>query len=178
MPRIAVFFDRDDTLIRDVPYLGDPQLVRLMPSAREALRLLRDHGFVLIMVSNQSGVGRGMITIEQVSAVNAEILHQLGEDFFAAIYLCYAAPGAEDHNCRKPNPGMVWQARDDFDIDLANSWLIGDKIADMQCARNAGCHGILVRTGQHDHAEIAAAESLAEYAADDLLTAAQYIISG
>ncbi len=177
MHKSAVFFDRDDTLIRDVPYLGDPKKVRLMPGTREALQHLRQAGFVLFIVSNQSGVGRGVISADQVSAVNAELIRKLGDAFFEAIYLCYAAPGEDDHNCRKPNPGMLYRARDEFQIDLTTSWFIGDKIADMQCARHAGCHALLVRTGQHDPAEIKEAEALAEFAADDLLEAAQYITS-
>lgn len=177
MSRAAVFFDRDDTLLRDVPYNGDPERVELLPGAAAALLRLRDAGFLLFVISNQSGVGRGYITAMDVEAVNREMERQLGASFFTAIYSCYAAPGEVDNNCRKPNPGMVWQARDEHDLDLAASWFVGDKASDMECARNAGCHAVLLQPPHRGGPAAVAPPITAEYTASSLLEAAQWIIS-
>lgn len=176
MARPAVFFDRDDTLIHDVPYNGDPARVVLLPGAAEALQRLEEAGFLLIVISNQSGVGRGLITPGQVEAVNREMIRQLGKPYFAAIYSCFAAPGEEDGNCRKPNPGMVLQAREEHDLDLAASFMVGDKLSDQLCARNAGCRPVLLVNPKDAPEKIAAAAAVADYAAATLLAAAEWII--
>jgi len=177
MAKPAVFFDRDDTLIRNVPYNGDPGRVELLPGARAALHDLQQAGFNLFIISNQSGVGRGLITPEDVEAVNREMVRQLGADFFDGIYLCFAAPDQPDNNCRKPNPGMVWQARDDHDLDLERSFFIGDKLIDIQCGRNAGCHSVLLYNPQDDPERRASALAAADFAASTLPEAARWIIA-
>ncbi len=177
MSRPAVFFDRDDTLIRNIPYNGDPEKVELLPGAREALRDLRQAGFTLIIISNQSGVGRGLITPAQVDAVNREMMRQLGEELFAGIYLCFAAPDQPDENCRKPHPGMVLQARDEHDLDLEGSFFIGDKLIDVQCGRNAGCHAVLLYNPHDDPEKRAAATEAADFTASTLPEAARWIIA-
>ncbi|MBN2357775.1 HAD-IIIA family hydrolase [candidate division KSB1 bacterium] len=174
MSNRAIFLDRDDTLIKDVPYSGDITLVELLPNVREALEMLKNHGFCLFMVSNQSGVGRGLITAEQVHAVNQEILRQLGKNYFKDIYLCFSVPGQDDEGCRKPNPGMIWRARDEHDLDLAASFLIGDKPSDIFCAQNAGCRSVLLLTGTHGE-NLDDAKKAADFFADDLLQAAEWI---
>jgi D-glycero-D-manno-heptose 1,7-bisphosphate phosphatase len=151
-----VFFDRDGTLIFDVPYLGDPALLRLVPSAVAALCRLRDAGFACVVVSNQSAVGRGYITEAQVHEVHAELVRQLeaGGAALDGIYYCTVAPQTEDktaveHPDRKPGPGMLQRAARELALDLAQSWIVGDQVADMLAGTNAGCRGgILVRTGQ------------------------------
>lgn len=137
----AIFFDRDDTLIVDVPYNGDPEYVELMPGAREACRLLFDLGYKLIIISNQSGVGRGMITPEQVQAVNERILELLGKELFTAVYCCYDAPD-QPNSCRKPSPHMLLQAQKEHQLDLGRSFMIGDKTDDVLAGRNAGCRTV------------------------------------
>lgn len=139
----AVFIDRDDTLIQDVPYLGDPSKVTLLPGAREALSRLRDAGFLIVMVSNQSGIARGLITHEQVRAVNQEVTRQLSP---ATIHATYYSPDGPDgvSETRKPAPGMLLAAARDHDIDLAQSYMVGDKASDVACGRNAGCQTILI----------------------------------
>ncbi|HQG47290.1 MAG TPA: HAD-IIIA family hydrolase, partial [bacterium] len=176
MANSAVFFDRDDTLIRDVPYNGDPHRVELLPGAGAALQRLLDAGFLLIVVSNQSGVGRGLITPDQVEAVNREMIRQLGKPFFTAIYSCFAAPGEDDGNCRKPNPGMLLQASADHDLDLSDSFMIGDKLSDLLCARNAGCRPVLLINPKDDPENRRAAAAVADHAATSLVEAAEWIV--
>ena len=138
----AVFFDRDDTLIENVPYNGDPERVILLPGAREALQRCRQAGFLLFIVSNQSGVGRGYITHDQVHAVNREMIRQLGDDFFQAIYMCYDDPNAPQHGCRKPSPLMIHQAAAEYTVDLTSSFVVGDSGSDIEAGRNAGCRTV------------------------------------
>jgi len=142
----AVFFDRDGTLMEEVNYCGDPAKVRVYPGVAEALRQLRAAGFRTIVITNQSGIGRGYFSEQQYRVVEAEFLHQLGEDLIDATYFCADVPGTPSTR-RKPEPGMVLEAARDFSIDLAASWFVGDKIADVECGRRAGTRTILVRTG-------------------------------
>src|SRR5690348_359511 len=106
--RRAVFFDRDGTLMEEVNYCGDPALVRVFPRVPDALRRLKSAGFALFLITNQSGIGRGMFTVDQYQAVHREFLRQAGEDVFDASYYCPDAPGVPS-KCRKPEPGMVLQ---------------------------------------------------------------------
>lgn len=171
----AVFFDRDDTLIKNVPYLGDPSLVSLMPHARESLEILQKNGFKLFVVSNQSGVGRGYITQEQVHAVNQEMIRQLGESYFTAIYSAFSAPGSLLDDGRKPNPKLVLEAAEEYKLNLAESYFIGDRLSDMQCARNAGCQAILLLTGDYQD-EKSEAGNQAHFIAHSLEMATDWII--
>lgn len=155
--RPAVFLDRDGTLIEDIPYLGDPALVRLLPGVADALKLLRQAGLALVIVSNQSAIGRGKITPAQLQAVHVEMHCQLAaaDVTLDGVYWCPHAPVAKDktlveHVDRKPGPGMLLRAARDLNLDVAESWIIGDQLGDILAGRNAGCRGgILVRTG-HD----------------------------
>ncbi len=172
----AIFFDRDDTLIRNVPYLGDPDQVELLPGAIECVHMLRDAGARLILVSNQSGVGRGLITKEQVVAVNTRMVQLLGIGDLDAEYLCYASPedpyGAEE---RKPSPLMLQRAAEEHALDLSSSFMVGDKWIDVECGHRAGCLSVLVTTGtDSQHHQRAQAE--ADYVAGDLNVAAEWIL--
>jgi len=142
----AVFFDRDGTLMEDTHYCGDPALVQVYPGVPQALRRLKDAGFAIFVITNQAGIGRGIITEEQYHAVQAEFLRQLGPGLIDRTYYCPDAPSASSAR-RKPAPGMVLEAAADFAIDLAQSWMVGDKCADVECGRRAGARTILVRTG-------------------------------
>ncbi|PTY03077.1 hypothetical protein DB346_07435 [Verrucomicrobia bacterium LW23] len=188
----AVFFDRDDTLMRNVPYLGDPALVEAFPDARAALRLLRDAGFLLFIVSNQSGVGRGYITREQVAAVNQALFAQIAEDqanasseaeprggWFREVYNCFDSPReAPDSPDRKPAPGLLLRAEREHGVDLARSYFIGDRIADVDCALNAGATPILVLTGTCDSPEeLERAKSRAHHIAPGLSGAVEWILA-
>jgi len=146
MSRPAVFFDRDGTLMEEVHYCGDPAQVRVYAGVAEGLRRLQEAGFLAFVVTNQSGIGRGLITEAQYRAVQAEFLRQVGDGLITACYFCPDAPGTPSSR-RKPEPGMLLEAAGEFDIDLAASYIIGDKAADIECGRRAGTKAILVLTG-------------------------------
>jgi D-glycero-D-manno-heptose 1,7-bisphosphate phosphatase len=129
----------------EVNYCNDPATVHAISGAGEKLALLRDEGWLTIIVTNQSGLSKGYITPEQYHAVNDELLRQLGGGI-DAIYFCADLPDQPTAR-RKPSPGMLLEAAAEFDIDLSESWMIGDKPIDVQCGQNAGCRTILVRTG-------------------------------
>jgi histidinol-phosphate phosphatase family protein len=144
--RAAVFFDRDGTLIEDVDYCADAAAVRVFADARQALAELKAQGYLLVMVTNQSGIGRGYFSEEDFARVQAEFLRQLGPDLLHAAYHCPDAPD-EATERRKPAPGMLFEAARDHRLDLARSFLVGDTWTDIECARRAGLAGsVLLRS--------------------------------
>ncbi len=144
--RRAVFFDRDGTLMEDTHYCADPALVKVFAGVPEALHRLKEAGFGVFIITNQSGIGRGLITEAQYAAVEHEFLRQAGRDWIDASYYCPDVPGVPS-NCRKPEPGMVLAAAAEHRIDLAASYFVGDKSLDIECGRRAGTHTVLVLTG-------------------------------
>jgi len=167
----AVFIDRDGTLMHDADYCSDPKQVRVFQGAPEALRRLRENNYKLIIITNQSGIGRGFFTVEQYRAVEAEVLRQLGDGLIEATYFCPDVPGVPS-KCRKPAPGMILQAARDHDADLARSFFIGDKEIDVECGRNAGVRTIRVRSGFDKMTD----GSCADWVAEDLPAAANIIV--
>jgi histidinol-phosphate phosphatase family protein len=149
-----VLFDRDGTLVHDVPYNGDPAQVRLVDGAGEALDALRARGVRIGLVTNQSGVGRGLITRAQADAVNARVGELLGG--FDTVQVCPHAP-EDGCDCRKPAPGMVLAACAELGVEPARCVVIGDIAADLGAAAAAGAHGILVPTPVTLPAEVTAA---------------------
>jgi D-glycero-D-manno-heptose 1,7-bisphosphate phosphatase len=154
-PRPAIFLDRDGVVIEDSHYLGDPSRVRLVPGAAEAVALLNRAGWVVVVVTNQSGVARGMFTEADVAAVHehlAELLRGYGARV-DAFHHCPHHPEAEVAEyrvvcaCRKPRAGMLLRAAGELGIDLAASWMIGDRVSDLEAGAAAGCRTALVRTG-------------------------------
>ena len=119
----AVFIDRDGTIMEDCVYCSDPKNVKIFPGVPEALQRLKSNGFKLIIITNQSGIGRGLFTVEQYRAVEAEVLRQLGVGLIDATYFCPDVPG-QYSTCRKPAPGMVVEATREHQIDLSSSFLI------------------------------------------------------
>jgi HAD superfamily hydrolase (TIGR01662 family) len=150
-----VLFDRDGTLVHDVPYNGDPDLVRPVDGAREALAELRARGVRIGLVTNQSGIGRGLITRAQADAVNARLAELLGP--FDTVQVCPHAP-EDGCDCRKPAPGMVKAACAELDVDPARCVVIGDIGADVEAAAAAGAVGMLVPTAVTRDEEIAASD--------------------
>lgn len=145
----AVFLDRDGTLIEEKHYLHKPEDVELFPEAARALKRLQDAGFKLFVISNQSGVGRGYFTLADVDRVNQHISAALARDAvrFEKIYIAPETPEAPNRG-RKPSPRFLFQARDQFGLDLGESYMIGDKLVDLECGWNAGVKAcLLVRTG-------------------------------
>lgn len=153
--RPAIFLDRDGTMIEERHYLADPDGVVLEAGAAEALARLQAAGFALVMISNQSGIGRGRMTHEDVERVNARLEALLGAEgvVLDKIYFCPHAPD-DGCACRKPGTGMIEAAKRDLALDLGRSVVIGDKDADLLCAGTLGMKGILVTTGHGpEHAD-------------------------
>jgi D-glycero-D-manno-heptose 1,7-bisphosphate phosphatase len=174
----AVFLDRDGTLIEEKHYLHRPEQVVILPGAPAALKRLQDAGFRLVIVSNQSGVGRGYFTLADVEQVHAHIAGELARAGvrFDQIYVAPEAPDAPSRG-RKPSPQFLFDARDELGIDLGGSYMIGDKLIDLECGWNAGVKkSILVRTGYGAELERTGPEQLARaVVVNDLATAAEWI---
>ena len=159
--RPAVFLDRDGTLNVDVGYLHALEDLELFPWTVDALRVLKRAGYLLVVISNQSGIALGFIEDGFVERAHQEIQARLQRAGTAidAFYYCPHHPTAsrpelrQDCDCRKPRPGMLHQAARELDIDLSRSWTIGDKWLDVQVGHAAGTQSILVRTGWGSHAE-------------------------
>ncbi|MFF6995265.1 D-glycero-alpha-D-manno-heptose-1,7-bisphosphate 7-phosphatase [Streptomyces sp. NPDC008313] len=166
----AVLFDRDGTLVTDVPYNGDPGRVRLMPTAREAVDAVRRRGIPVGVVSNQSGVARGLLTRRQVEAVRHRVEELLGP--FAVWAVCPHGP-ADGCPCRKPAPGLVLAACERLGLPAERAAVIGDIGADMEAARAAGARGVLVPTPVTRREETAAAPAVA----DGLLEAVRLLLA-
>jgi len=169
----AVFIDRDGTIMEDCDYCSDPTDVRIFPGVLQALQRLKSRGFKLIVITNQSGIGRGLFTLDQYRAVEAEVLRQLGNVLMDGTYFCPDAPG-QHSNCRKPAPGMIVKAAREHQIDLSHSFLIGDKEIDVECAHNAGVRAIRVQTGIQREVT----GSMADWVADNLPAAVEIILDG
>lgn len=167
----AVFLDRDGTLIEDVGYPDDPDRVRLLPGVAEGLRRLRAAGFRLVIVSNQSGIGRGLIAPEDARRVHARTLELLGEQGIA-LDLAKYCPHAPDEgcDCRKPAPGMLLDAAGELGVDLEGSFMIGDKGTDVAAGRAAGCATVILNPPG------APAPAGADYAAADFGQAVELIL--
>ncbi|HEV3377086.1 MAG TPA: HAD family hydrolase, partial [Thermoleophilaceae bacterium] len=157
-PPAAVLLDRDGTLVEDVPYNGDPAAVRPMPGAREALDRLRASGVRLAVVSNQSGIGRGLVTAADVAAVNSRVEELLGP--LDPWLVCPHAPD-DGCGCRKPSPGLVMRAAEALGVAPADCVVVGDIGADMDAAKAAGARAVLVPTPRTRPQEVAAAPVVA-----------------
>jgi len=144
----AVFLDRDGTILDERGYLGDPNRVRIYSSAYRGLKRLRDSGFQLIVLTNQSGVGRGYFSLKNLRAVHLMLRKKLllRGVRVDAIYFCPHRPDA-GCGCRKPKPGMALKAARERGVDLKNSFVIGDQMRDLELARRIRAKGILVLTG-------------------------------
>ncbi|MEU8124812.1 HAD-IIIA family hydrolase [Spirillospora sp. NPDC049024] len=154
----AVLFDRDDTLIRDVPYNGDPARVEPMPGARRALDRLRRHGVRIGVVSNQSGIAKGHITAGDVRRVNARVEELLGR---IDVWEFCPHDGGDGCGCRKPRPGLIERAAERLGVAPSDCAVIGDIGGDLEAAAAAGARGILVPTGRTRRAEVARARETA-----------------
>lgn len=149
-PRRAVFLDRDGVLIEEVDYLSRVSDLRLLPGSAAAVRRLRQAGWLVIVVSNQSGIARGYFTLATLKRIHAKLAGQLRARGakLDALYFCPHHPKPQGRcECRKPKIGMLLAAARRFKIDLKASYLVGDASSDISAARRAGCTGVLVRTG-------------------------------
>ncbi len=175
----AIFLDRDGTLIAEKNYLCRPEDVRIFPATPIGLKRLGDAGFKLFIVSNQSGVGRGYFTLADVENVNQHLCRELarGGVRFERIYIAPEKPDEPSHG-RKPSPQFLFDARGEFGLNLADSFMIGDKLSDLECGWNAGVKkSILVRTGYGAELEREAPEQISRaVVVDDLQGAADWIL--
>lgn len=175
----AVFLDRDGTLIVEKNYLHRPEDVDVFPGAGAALKQLCDAGFKLFIITNQSGIGRGYYTLADAERVNERLCADLARDGvrFEKIYIAPEAPDQPSRG-RKPSPQFLFDARDEFDLKLAESFMVGDKLIDLECGWNAGVkQSILVRTGYGAEVEGETPEKISRAAvADNLYDAAEWIL--
>lgn len=151
----AVFIDRDGTLSEEVGYINHPERFRLFPYAGPAIKHLNENGWLAIVTTNQAGVARGYFAEELIETVHQGMRDELQKTGarLDAIYYCAHHPSVGeppyrlDCDCRKPKPGLITRAASDFDIDLKNSWMVGDRYSDIQLARNAGVKSAFVLSG-------------------------------
>ncbi|MFC2051585.1 D-glycero-beta-D-manno-heptose 1,7-bisphosphate 7-phosphatase [Chloroflexota bacterium] len=145
MANKAVFVDRDGTMASDVPYCSCPEDFELFPDTARATKLLNEHGFKVIVITNQSGIARGYFTEETLAKIHEKMERELAKEgsWVDGIYYCPHHPD-DKCDCRKPNPELLLQAAKDFDIDLKRSFVVGDLQADIELGRVAGCKTILI----------------------------------
>lgn len=171
--RRAVFLDRDGTLIEEVNFLSRVGDLRIFPYTSEALRLLKDAGFLIVVVTNQSGIGRGIYDADAMHAIHDAMQIQLN-GMVDAFYFCPHLP-CDGCSCRKPGLGMIESATKDHPIDLEKSWMVGDKKIDVETGHNAGMKSAMVMTG-YGRAHSKTLDQQAEIIAEDLLEAVQAIL--
>ena len=155
MKRPAVFIDRDGTISEEVGYVNHPSRFRLFPYSAEAIRILNDSGWLAIVVTNQAGVARGYFSEDVIRKIHQQLVSALHAESarLDAIYYCAHHPSVGeppyrlDCDCRKPKPGLIEQAGRDFEIDMASSWIAGDRYSDIELARNAGLRSAFVLSG-------------------------------
>jgi D-glycero-D-manno-heptose 1,7-bisphosphate phosphatase len=180
----AVFLDKDGTLIPDIPYNVDSNKVTLSDGVIEGLQLLQSYGYLLVIVSNQSGIAHGYFTEEQLNRVKEKINSMCSKMgiYLDGFYYCPHHPQGivegynADCDCRKPNPGLLLKAAGDMDIDLADSWMIGDILHDVEAGNRAGCKTILINNGNETE-WLPGEKRVPEYFASDLTEAAKYILA-
>jgi D-glycero-D-manno-heptose 1,7-bisphosphate phosphatase len=187
----AIFLDRDGVLIEDVDLLTNPRDIRVLEGVPQALRRLKEDGFRLIVVSNQTVVARGLATEEEVLAIQAEVerfLEQVGAPRLDGFYFCPHHPNATlpayrtACECRKPRPGLLLRAAREHNLNLDVSFAVGDRITDIIAGARAGCWTVLVQTGKHQASPIETVEPLDEsvqpdYVCTDLRAAAGWILA-
>jgi D-glycero-D-manno-heptose 1,7-bisphosphate phosphatase len=189
-PTRAVFLDRDGVLIEDRSVLLAPDAIAVVPGTPQALRRLADAGYLLIVVSNQTVVARGLLTVDGVRALERVVearLRDAGAPGMDGFYFCPHHPSADlpgyrrDCTCRKPAPGLLLEASRAHGIDLASSFMIGDRASDIAAGRCAGCHTIQVASGKHLDPPIEVSGGFVavppDFACADLAAAADFILS-
>ncbi|MBW8036329.1 MAG: HAD family hydrolase [Planctomycetes bacterium] len=153
----AIFLDRDNTLIEDPGYINNPDQVKLLPKATEAIIQLRKMGYKIVVISNQSGVARGILTEEVLAEIHQKMLDLLQSEngYVDRIYYCPYHPDGviekyrKESDMRKPGAGMLFLAEKEMDVDLANSWMVGDSYRDVAAGKKAGCKTILINSPRH-----------------------------
>ncbi len=174
---VAVFVDRDDTLMVDVGYCRNPDQVQLLPGVADGLKLLSQHGYYAIVVTNQSGIARGYFSPRELEAVHSRLLKELnthGADL-RAIYYCPHHP-EESCSCRKPRPGLLLRAASELNLKLRSCYTIGDREWDIEAGRAAGTQTILLSNNAKLGGQPDKLKTQADYVAQDLLEAVLLIL--
>lgn len=166
MANKAVFLDRDGTVMDDLGYLADPAGVKLLPGVDLAIKSLRQAGYKIVVVTNQSGVARGILTEETLEKIHSELRRKLAEKgaMLDAIYYCpfhpegTVPPYIKESDLRKPAPGMLYQAAEELGLELPASWMVGDAERDVAAGQAAGCRSILLKTNKQENTDDEATE--------------------
>lgn len=175
MKKRAIFLDRDGTLIIDRHYPADPDEVTFLPGVPEVLRKLQEH-FLLIVVSNQSGVAKGLISLSEFHAVHIQFVEMLSLEGITLSGAAYCRHAPEDEcDCRKPKPAMLLEEGAKLNVDLASSYMIGDKKSDLKAGLAAGCSPILLTADYRDSS--VSGDRQNGYRAQDLIHAGEWILS-
>ena len=188
MKQRAVFIDRDGTISEEVGYINHPSRFRLFPYAAAAIKQLNQNGWLAIVITNQAGVARGYFSEDMIQTVHAAMMKELehGDARIDAVYYCAHHPSVGEPpyrfacDCRKPKPGLITSAAQDFNIDLGSSWMVGDRYSDVELARNAGVKSMFVMSGygrgewEHQRANWKAQPDLI---AENLLEAVRVIVA-
>jgi len=171
----AVFLDRDGTIIRDMVYLNDPAKIEVFPESYEAIKLLNKRGYLIIVITNQSGVARGIVQEKILKEINSIIVEDFKqkEAIIHDVYYCAEAVDSGSH-FRKPNPGMLQDAAHKHDIDLKKSWMVGDRMTDVEAGLRAGCRSILLQNSTTPPIDTSFAAP--QIISKDMLDAAKYIL--
>lgn len=176
----AVFLDRDDTVIEDPGYLSDPTGLKLLPGVEQAIKSLSNEGYKVILVTNQSGIARGILTEQTLELIHGELRRQLAQKgaHLDGIYYCPYHPEGivegyiRESDWRKPQPGMLLKAAEDYELDLQQSWVVGDSGRDVEAGQRAGCKTIRIRHPQASEDE----DSQADHTVRNLKEAAAIIL--
>jgi histidinol-phosphate phosphatase family protein len=178
--RRAVFLDRDGTINEEVGYLDDPDRLRLVPGAAEAIRLLNEAGILAIVISNQAGIGRGYFSATTVEAIHKRLAERLAKRgaHYDAVYYCPHHP-RDECDCRKPKAGMLVQAAREHGIDMRRAFIVGDKASDLEAGQQVGCRTVLVLTGYGEQAReiFNYYHFRPDYISTDLRDAVQWILA-
>ena len=182
--RKAIFLDKDGTLIPDIPYNVNPDLITLQPGVIEGLKLLKDKGYIFVVISNQAGVARGYFKYDDLNKVaeKLDVLLRSRGIQIEGFYFCPHHPAGiiSEYtivcNCRKPAPGMILQAANDMEIDIEKSWMLGDILNDVEAGNRAGCRTVLLDLG-YETEWIKGEFRTPTYIAPNFLQAAGYISS-
>jgi D-glycero-D-manno-heptose 1,7-bisphosphate phosphatase len=185
--RAAVFLDRDGTINEEVDYLSRAEDFKLISGAAAGMRELASSGYALVVVTNQSGIARGMFSEERLEEIHARMIELLRAEQVELdrIEYCPHHPDEDDDRygvdceCRKPKSGLLQQAQQVLDIDLSRSWIVGDSMRDLEAGKRLGVEGVLVRTGKGAEVErrLDTAERPLVRVANDLFSASQLILS-
>jgi histidinol-phosphate phosphatase family protein len=181
MTNRAVFFDRDGVINKEVSYLDSTDKVEILPGTAEAIKLLNQKNFKVVIITNQSGIARGYFTINTLNEIHNLIQNELMKSSakIDAFYFCPHLP-SDDCECRKPKIGLIKKAEKELDIDLTSSYFIGDTISDLKAGINAGLKSILVLTGygEKEKKKLEEMDLQVDYITPDTLSAVSWILKG